>query len=111
MPDRTRVRRRARRPGSCPRPPRRKRVVGLRAPRPFAEQLVLHRDLADLRLHARDLFVALVGLTALHCALAAGEKAIAPAGDGGCGDAALAAECVEILATQDAQDDLTLATR
>jgi len=40
----------------------------------------------------RDLQVALVGLTAAHRCLAAGEKAVAPAGESGGCDADLAAQ-------------------
>ena len=46
------------------------------------EQLDLYRLIADIGLQATDLLFVLVMLARLQCRLAAGEKVIAPAGDG-----------------------------
>jgi hypothetical protein len=64
---------------------------------------------ADLRLQVVDEAVAVVGLAGLEPGLHACEGLVTPFGEIAGGDAELAAEGVERLAAEDAEDDLGLA--
>ena len=73
------------------------------------EELDLHGLVADLGLEVMDEAVAVVGLARLEPGLHAGVRLVTPLGELARRDAELAAERVERLATEDAEDDLGLA--
>ena len=84
---------------------------GLRCARALEQQLVVHRDRADLGLQAADLVVAVVGRPALERGLTGGEEALTPLRQRRSGHPELARERVELLAVQQPQHRLCLASR
>src|SRR6516162_9979207 len=82
-------------------PPGDKRMV---APAALEQQLIIHGQLADLGPQPGDLLVAVIGRSALEGGLAAGQEIVAPAGEGGGGDAQLAGEQFQALAAEEAED-------
>jgi hypothetical protein len=76
--------------------------------RPLPQQLVLHRQLADLRPQPPQLVVELVGRPTLHRRLPAGQELLTPLRERPGRHPQLAAQRIEILATQHPQDDLRL---
>jgi predicted nucleic acid-binding protein len=70
---------------------------------------VVHGQLADLGPQPGDLLVAIVDRPALQRGLTAGQEVVAPAGEGGGGDAQLAGEEFQALAPEEAEDGCGLA--
>src|SRR5262249_6977373 len=87
--------------GLPPPPLRSKRAVG---PAPLGQQLVVHGQLADLGPQPDDLLIAVIDGSALQGGLAAGQKVIAPAGEGGGGDTQFAGEEFQALPTEETED-------
>src|SRR5437870_11751148 len=75
------------------------------------QQLVVHRDLADLGAQALDLVVALIGRPALQRRLATSEKLLAPLRERRRRHPELARQAVERLAPQHPEDRVRLPAR
>jgi hypothetical protein len=67
--------------------------------------------LADLGPQPGDLLVGVIGRSALEGGLATGQEVVAPAGEGGGGDAQLAGEEFQAVAVEEAEDGCGLALR
>jgi hypothetical protein len=67
------------------------------------QQLVVHGQVADLGSHRSDFLAAVIGQPTLQGGLAVGQELVAPAGEGGGGDAQLAGEEFQALAEEEAE--------
>ena len=95
--------RRARWPGSSPRPPRCRGEPGLQVLDLLVEQFDVHREFADLGLAAAVLLISRIGLARHEADLAPGEEGVPPIRQTRCPHAEFARDCVEALTSQEPQ--------
>ena len=81
----------------------RQRAVGFQTLDLLLQELVVHRELANLRLEIFDLLVTLVTWTRAQCSLSAGVELIAPLTQSGCRYTQIARDDIKTLARHHTQ--------